>query len=635
MPDWTYQTVGRPLLSLLTPAAARSAVVGMLSLTSRLSGGDYLIDLLGHMRVAGQRSSVSTKRFQMPGPVACGACLDPNLVALRAFERFGFGGLLVGPFETPSTATTNRVERDDAGESILVSPTESQITLAQARQQLSRRKLHDVKVILQCQFCDPEAAMAHVRQLGCYADAVIVSTDFPEELLTAIRETGKLPILMYIPIKALSESIEVSAGGDHIAGFLVDGTCHESLHQRLGRSALAPTTKAIMHLRRMVGDEPFMIASGGVHEPADALQLVEAGANALVVDSGMVFGGPGLAKRINETLEARCNANANVRKQLSPQDTVPVTRTAWFWTMVMGMSMVAGGLLATGIAITRVMLPYDEAMLGMSRFELLAINDRLLDFMKHDRITLAGTMLSVGGIYSILSWFAVRHGARWASISVLVSAFMGFASFFLFLGFGYFDPFHAFVTAVLFQFLLLAVFSSESPSQRLCYPDLHNDRSWRFALWGQLIFLLHGASLVVAGLFICSIGVTTVFVPEDLAFLCTTPDRLLAVNPQLVPLVAHDRATFGGMLISCGIVVTLISLWGFRRGATWIWWMLLICGLVPYIMTIWVHHEVGYVDLKHLMPAYGGLLGLLIGSALTYAYLVIPHRLAKTPQRGV
>ena len=50
-------------------------------------------------------------------------------------------------------------------------------------------------------------------------------------------------------------------------------------------------------------------------------------------------------------------------------------------------------------------------------------------------------------------------------------------------------------------------------------------------------------------------------------------------------------------------------------------------------MTIWVHHDVGYVDLKHLMPAYGGLLGLLIGSALTYGYLVIPHRLDEPTAR--
>lgn len=631
MPDWTYQTVGRPLLSLLTPANSRSAVVGMLSLTSRLPGGDRLIDLLGHMRVAGQRTRVSTAGFELSGPVACGACIDPNLDATNAFERFGFGCLLVGPFNTPTA--THRVERDDAEESILVSPAESRLTLDQARHRLSRRKLNCVRVILQCQFCDPEAVMAHVQQLGSCVDAVIVSSDIPKESLAAIRDTSELAILLHLPIDAQGPFDAVSTERGEVAGFFVDGATHENQHQRLGRSALQPTNEAIVKLRRIVGDDPFIMASGGVHEPADALQLVEAGSNAMVIDSGMVFGGPGLAKRINETLEARGYQSDHGGTQDETQAEVPVTRTSWFWIMAMGMSMVFGGLLATVIALTRVMLPYDESMLGMSRFELLAINDRLLDFMKHDRITLAGTMLSVGGLYSIVSWFAVRQGARWATVAVLMSAFLGFTSFFLFLGFGYFDPFHAFVTAVLFQFLLLAVFSNESPSRRLCYPDLHNDRAWRVALWGQLLFLLHGASLIVAGLVICSIGVTSVFVPEDLAFLCTTPDRLFTVNPQLVPLVAHDRATFGGMLISCGIVVGLTSLWGFRRGAAWIWWMLLICGLVPYLMTIWVHHDVGYVDLKHLMPAYGGLLGLLIGSALTYGYLVIPHRLDEPTAR--
>ena len=40
----------------------------------------------------------------------------------------------------------------------------------------------------------------------------------------------------------------------------------------------------------------------------------------------------------------------------------------------------------------------------------------------------------------------IRSGLHWAQKSVFLSAFTGFASFFLFLGFGYLDTFHAFVT---------------------------------------------------------------------------------------------------------------------------------------------------------------------------------------------
>ena len=67
------------------------------------------------------------------------------------------------------------------------------------------------------------------------------------------------------------------------------------------------------------------------------------------------------------------------------------------------------------------------------------------------------------------------------------------------------------------------------------------------------MLIIHGAGLLTAGLIISTIGVTRVFVPEDLAFMQTTADALRSANPRLVPLVAHDRATFGGHLGERGL----------------------------------------------------------------------------------
>jgi len=50
----------------------------------------------------------------------------------------------------------------------------------------------------------------------------------------------------------------------------------------------------------------------------------------------------------------------------------------------------------------------------------------------------------------------------------------------------------------------------------------------------------------IAGLAILRIGVTDTFVPEDHEFIGLTAAALRAVNPRLVPLIAHDRAGFGG-----------------------------------------------------------------------------------------
>ena len=110
---------------------------------------------------------------------------------------------------------------------------------------------------------------------------------------------------------------------------------------------------------------------------------------------------------------------------------------------------------------------------------------------------------------------------------------------------------------------------------------------------------------------------TRVFVPEDLHFLATSAEALGAAGAHLVPLIAHDRAALGGMLIAAGLLFALIPMWGFRVGQTWVWRALLAAGLVGYGSAIAVHIQVGYLDALHLAPALAGLAALLVGLALS------------------
>ena len=55
-------------------------------------------------------------------------------------------------------------------------------------------------------------------------------------------------------------------------------------------------------------------------------------------------------------------------------------------------------------------------------------------------------MVSIGVLYTSLAYYGMRSGAHWARQTLMISAAIGFASFFLFLGFGYFDPLHAVVS---------------------------------------------------------------------------------------------------------------------------------------------------------------------------------------------
>ena len=112
---------------------------------------------------------------------------------------------------------------------------------------------------------------------------------------------------------------------------------------------------------------------------------------------------------------------------------------------------------------------------------------------------------------------------------------------FLFLAFGYFDPFHAFVTAILFQFLLLAVHARLGPPIAAAPPNLREDWRLRRSQWGQFLFVLQGCGLLGAGVVISTVGATHVFVHEDLDFMGTTAEALAAANPRLIPLIWHDR----------------------------------------------------------------------------------------------
>jgi hypothetical protein len=235
-------------------------------------------------------------------------------------------------------------------------------------------------------------------------------------------------------------------------------------------------------------------------------------------------------------------------------------------------------------------------------------------------------------MYLGLSLFGIRRGLHWAQQAVFVSAVTGFLSFFLFLGFGYLDPFHAFVTAVLLQLLLMAIHSRLGVHTPDVAPPLRSDRAWRRGLWGQLLLVIHGFGLLAVGVGISAIGVTEVFVPEDLEFMRASAEALTAANSRLVPLIAHDRATLGGMLLASGWAFLLPALWGFRNGSAWLWWTLLTSGLSAYAAALGIHYTVGYESPEHLLPAFAGMGIFLLGLGLSYSYLCGSPREARQEQ---
>ena len=371
-------------------------------------------------------------------------------------------------------------------------------------------------------------------------------------------------------------------------------------------------------------DAGAILIAGGVTNPADAKRLLDAGATLVAIDESLISSGPGLPKRCNEALLSAMATTAATPEPLS----LDAAKRAWFWALLLGASMFAGGVLAAILAATRVVLPYDESLCGMTRAQLATLNPRLLPFMAHDRMSLAGTMLSLGIFYAALAWSGIRRGAHWAHVTVIVSAITGTLSFFSFLGFGYFDPFHAFVTAILTQFVLLCMVlpGALTPAAPPEHVDWRETAAWRRGQWGQLLFVMTGVAITGAGLVILSIGSTSVLVDTDVAFLRTTAAQLRLSYDQLVPLIAHDRASLGGMLIANGLAIWLAAQWGFRAGARWLWLALAWGGNIAFACANGVHFVVGYVSPLHLAPAVIGWIVWNVALLLSYEWLVARTR---------
>ena len=113
------------------------------------------------------------------------------------------------------------------------------------------------------------------------------------------------------------------------------------------------------------------------------------------------------------------------------------------------------------------------------------------------------------------------------------------------------------------------------------------------------------------------VGMTTIFVPQDLEYMNVTVCGIEKINENLKPLIAHDRAAFGGGLATIGLLYFFII----RRSdpTTNLWQILLVSLTVGFSTAIGVHFFIGYTSFTHLLPAYFGAATSAIGLALTYA----------------
>ena len=287
-----------------------------------------------------------------------------------------------------------------------------------------------------------------------------------------------------------------------------------------------------------------------------------------------------------------------------------------------GLCLVLSGCFALFLSATGQFLPHDVQFLGITAEELCAINQcRIVQFMFHDRVSFGGALISTGALYMWLAEFPLRRGKAWAWWLFVVTGLVGFGSFLAYLSYGYLDTWHGVATLLLLPFFLAGLVRSyielpkPAPVRALFRPAVHVPWKSSFGV-GRACLLATAMGMILGGLTIMTVGMTSVFVPQDLTYMGLMASDLHAINPRLVPLIAHDRAGFGGGIASCGIVV-FFCVWCGRPSKS-LWQVLSVAGVVGFATAIGIHPVVGYLSFSHLAPAALGALVFLVGLLLCF-----------------
>ncbi len=145
-----------------------------------------------------------------------------------------------------------------------------------------------------------------------------------------------------------------------------------------------------------------------------------------------------------------------------------------------------------------------------------------------------------------------------------MSSLIGFGSFLCYLGYGYLDTWHGVATLALLPIFILGMVNvywelGQPTSFFALLKQLGGQAGVRHMVWA-ILHAGHGDRSHGRRIHDYDNRATTVFVPQDLAYMGLDVQQLRDINPHLVPLIAHDRAGFGGGVCCCGTTL-LFCIW--------------------------------------------------------------------------
>lgn len=631
MPDWTYHPFFKPVLFCLPPETGRRFTIGALALQSKTSAGRWLFRQFSpHPPPAD--AAVTVFGLEFPSRVGLGPGIDTHGEAVLFLkDHFGFGFLELGPVANTgqSDRAEGRPKRIFSAHELVRSPHAAAPSAKELAEKVSAAGGKKMPVgfalqganLLQALQDAENAADFFTLPQTCVADV---------ELMRQLREATKKPLL--VRLKTLPEKhpndldkiLDLAVASGLNGCVALEGASSSLLPDGLSEGPFLKDAalQTIRHIHARFGKNFPIIGMGGIMTPEDALDFLDAGAALVEIYSGFVFAGPGLPTRIVQAIATREDRRLEIQPpEPRPYDKARTFAEKWGWRLLAftGAVLIFSGLLAFLLAATIQLLPPDVHYLGMTVRQLCNKNAcRIVHFMAHDRVSFGGSITAIGIIYLWLAGVPLKRGESWSWWGLSLSGLFGFLSFLTYLGYGYLDLWHGIATLLLLPFFLTGLLLSwqtlKTPRDiRSLFRCVTPAWIWSPANLGRLAISFSVFGMLSGGLVIMIVGMTSVFVPQDLEYMGVTVAELHKLNTRLVSLIAHDRAGFGGGLFSGGIAIGLALWCGAKPGEKGLWWALLLAGLAGFGTAIGVHPIVGYVSFIHLLPAYLGFIAFGYG----------------------
>lgn len=329
----------RPLLFRLEPETAHHLTLALLKWGGNLTPTREILRAM--FCVDDPRLRVNAFGLEFKNPVGLAAGYDKNGIAVRGLAALGFGHLEVGTVtrlpqsgnEKPrvwrapqADALVNRMGFPNNGVDALnaldLPRTDARIgvNIGKGKDTPLEHAADDYVALMRAIYQRADYVTVNVSSPNTHNLRALQTREWIEPLLREIADARdalapRLPVLVKIAPDLSFDEIDAivrAARDSNFNGIIATNTttrreglpasARELQGGMSGRPLNARSNEIIHHICETTRGEFPIVGVGGVHDANSALEKLRAGATLIQIFTGMIYEGPGLAKRINLAL---------------------------------------------------------------------------------------------------------------------------------------------------------------------------------------------------------------------------------------------------------------------------------------------------------------------------------------------